>query len=164
MRNKPSIFDLPRQIQELWSAQQALKERYSKTGLKFTLDGRLVGDIAEAIAFEKFDLEWPKKRTKGVDLILKSSKKTVQVKASGLPNGGPSFSPGEKDEADFLLFFQIDFKNGKASVIYNGPEHQIRKHLPATFKSTKTVKLATVKAEAEKVPLGEGLPVVKSAE
>lgn len=163
MSNKPIVLKLPKQVQELWCAQQALKERYSKTGLKFTLDGRLVGDIAEAIAFEKFDLVWPENRTAGVDFVVRNSEKTVQVKASGLPGGGPSFSPGE-GKADYLLFFQLDFKNGKASVIYNGPERQVRSYLPATFKSTKTVRLDIVRAEAEKVPREKTLLLREPAE
>lgn len=161
MTNGPFIFKLPKPVQELWRAQQALKSRYSKTGLKFTLDGRLVGDIAEAIAFEKFDLVWPQKRTRGVDLLVRSSGKTVQVKASGLPGTGPSFSPGE-GTAHYLLFFQFDFENGKASVVYNGPESRVRDHLPSTFTSTRTVKLGLVKNEAAKVKAAQGLLLKKS--
>ena len=50
------VLQMPDAVQELWKAQQALAKHYASTGLKFTLDGRLVGDIAEAMALEWFDL------------------------------------------------------------------------------------------------------------
>lgn len=56
---------LPDVIKDLWTAQQALVKHYADTGLKFTLDGRLVGDIAEALALDHFDLKLPPKRTGG---------------------------------------------------------------------------------------------------
>ncbi|WP_423814968.1 DUF6998 domain-containing protein, partial [Pseudomonas viridiflava] len=52
MDAKQIEFRLPEVIADLWKAQQALAAHYVSTGLKFTLDGRLVGDIAEALALE----------------------------------------------------------------------------------------------------------------
>jgi len=120
---------LPEVIKNLWAAQQALAKHYKDTGLKFTLDGRLVGDIAEALALDYFDLELPPKRTGGVDALTRSGK-TVQVKATGNPKSGPAFTPG-KGRAEYLLFFAIDFQANTASVIYNGPEAPVRTLLPA---------------------------------
>ena len=45
-----------KEIQELLDITAALKERY-KSKLDFSLDGRLVGDIGEALVSEMFDLE-----------------------------------------------------------------------------------------------------------
>lgn len=122
-------LDLPAVIKNLWTAQQALAKYYENTGLKFTLDGRLVGDIAEALALDHFDLQLPPKRTGGVDALTRSGK-TVQVKATGNPKSGPAFTPG-KGRAEYLLFFAIDFQKNTASVIYNGPEAPVRALLPA---------------------------------
>ena len=46
--------------------------------------------------------------------------RTVQVKATGTKRG-PAFRP-TKVGADHLLFFCIDFENGTAEVVFNGPE------------------------------------------
>ena len=45
-------LSVPSQVSDLWRAQHALAYHYAATGLKFTLDGRLVGDIAEALALD----------------------------------------------------------------------------------------------------------------
>uniref|UniRef100_UPI003D18E37D DUF6998 domain-containing protein n=1 Tax=Pseudomonas viridiflava TaxID=33069 RepID=UPI003D18E37D len=83
------VLPLPEVIADLWKAQQTLAAHYVSTGLKFTLDGRLVGDIAEALALEHFDLLIPEKRTGGVDALTRTGK-TVQVKATGRTRSGPS--------------------------------------------------------------------------
>jgi hypothetical protein len=129
MSNTVIMLKLPEVIKDLWIAQQALAKHYAGTGLKFTLDGRLVGDIAEALALDHFDLQLPLKRTGGVDALTRSGK-TVQVKATGNPKSGPAFTPG-KGSAEYLLFFAIDFQENTASVIYNGPEASVRALLPA---------------------------------
>jgi hypothetical protein len=131
---------LPEVIKDLWTAQQALAKHYEATGLKFTLDGRLVGDIAEALALDHFDLKLPPKRTGGVDALTRLGK-TVQVKATGNPKSGPAFTPG-KGYAEYLLFFAIDFQANTASVIYNRPEAPVRALLPAEgWSGTKVVPL-----------------------
>lgn len=136
------IFDLPAPVIEIWKAQQALAKHFEHTKLKFTLDGRLVGDIAEAMALEIFDLSLPSGRTPGVDAWTKDAeRRSVQVKASGQKGSGPSFTPGE-GVADHLLFFKFDFPAGRASVEYNGPEAPVRQRLlPAKWTGTKSVKL-----------------------
>ncbi|BAL23666.1 hypothetical protein [Azoarcus sp. KH32C] len=156
MQKEQVVLQLPEVVNQLWTAQQALAKHYAQTQLKFTLDGRLVGDIAEALAFEYFDLVPPRKRTGGVDALTKSGK-TVQVKASGLCNSGPAFTPG-KGFSEYLLFFQIDFRVGRAKVLYNGPEAPIRALLPAEWKGTKVVPLQALHALAMKVAYSDALP------
>ncbi|WP_414225100.1 DUF6998 domain-containing protein [Cupriavidus necator] len=118
------LLSLPAVVQDLWTAQQALVQFYGNTGLRFTLDGRLVGDIAETVALHHFDLVAPKKRTKGVDAFTRTGR-SVQVKATGQADRGPAFTPAS-GVADHLLFFQFDFAAGTASVVYNGPEAPVR--------------------------------------
>jgi hypothetical protein len=50
------LIELPSVVRDLWCALQALALHYASIGLKFTLDGRLAGDIAEALALHHFDL------------------------------------------------------------------------------------------------------------
>jgi hypothetical protein len=157
----PTTLTLPNVVRDLWSAQQALAKHYASSGLKFTLDGRLVGDIAEALALEHFDLALPTSRTKGVDAFTKTGK-SVQVKASGLPNSGPAFSAGE-GVADFLLFFRIDFASSTATVLYNGPEAPVRRLLPRSWNGTKVVNLSDLYRLAKEVGSEEALPVAKTS-
>ena len=58
-------LSMPSAVFNLWRAQQALADHYASTRLKFTLDGRLVGDTAEALALEHFGLTRPPRRMKG---------------------------------------------------------------------------------------------------
>lgn len=148
------MLKLPEVIKNLWTAQQALAKHYANTGLKFTLDGRLVGDIAEALALDHFDLELPPKRTGGVDALTRSGK-TVQVKATGNLKSGPAFTPG-KGRAEYLLFFAIDFQANSASVIYNGPEAPVRALLPAAgWSGTKVLPLPEIVRLAKNVAPSE---------
>jgi hypothetical protein len=150
------LIELPSVVRDLWCAQQALALHYASTGLKFTLDGKLVGDIAEALALHHFDLVAPEKRTKGVDALTRSGR-TVQVKATGRPNAGPAFTRGQ-GFAEYLLFFRIDFYAGTAWVIYNGLEAPIRALLPTEWDGTHVVTLATITATASTVAGHETLP------
>lgn len=150
MRNIVNTIKLPEVINKLWIAQQALVAHYADTGLKFTLDGRLVGDIAEALALHHFDLALPQKRTGGVDALTRTGK-TVQVKATGKSSSGPAFTPG-KGRADYLIFFAIDFETNTATVVYNGPEAPIRALLPNEgWTGTKVLPLAEMHRLAKDV-------------
>lgn len=156
----PVVLSLPRPVIDLWRAQQALMRHYASTGLKFTLDGRLVGDIAEAIALEHFKLRLPAKRTKGVD-ALTASGDTVQIKASGLENSGPAFTPGT-GIARYLLFFRINFSAGSAIVLYNGLEEPVRARLlPRDWTGTKVVNLSALRALQHELGDANALPLKK---
>lgn len=161
--HKPIDVPLPQPVKDLWHSQQTLAKHYAHTGLKFTLDGRLVGDIAEALALEHFELCLPPKRTKGVD-ALTASGHSVQVKASGLESSGPAFTPGT-GIARYLLFFQFDFSAGKATVIYNGLEAPVRERLlPKKWTGTKVVNLAALRALARELGNENALPLKQLAD
>ncbi|WP_422575305.1 DUF6998 domain-containing protein [Phenylobacterium sp.] len=126
-----------------------LKAHYADSGLTFTLDGKLVGDIAEATAALVFGLQICERRTPGVDAHTRCvQRKSVQIKGTGLPKAGPAFTPGE-GIADHLLFLRIDFARCVAEVAYNGPEAPIRALLPEPgWTGTKRVSLNKVLAAA----------------
>jgi hypothetical protein len=125
-------------------AHAGLCHHYAATGLTFTLDGKLVGDLAEVIAAELFGLRLCERRTPGIDGHAADGR-SVQVKATGLATKGPAFTPGE-GFADHLIFLRLDFSSGSGAVLYNGPEAPIRAHLPSGFTGTKRVPLAKVLA------------------
>lgn len=147
-------IELPPAVCALVTAHRELVRAYARTSLRFTLDGRLVGDLAEAIAAEAFGLDLCKVRTPGVDAHAKDGR-SVQVKASGIGKG-PAFTPGE-GRADHLIFLMIDFDQAKAFVRYNGPEAPVRAELPPDFSGTKRVLLRRVLALDAMVPEAQRL-------
>jgi len=162
MPKLPVVLSLPQPVTDLWCAQQALTKHYANTGLKFTFDGRLVGDIAEALALEHFELIRPAGRIKGVD-ALTASGDTVQIKASGLENSGPAFTPGT-GIARYLLFIRIDFSSGSAAVLYNGLEEPVRERLlPREWTGTKVVNLSALLALEHELGDTNALPLKKRA-
>ena len=136
-------ISMPEVVRRLVEAHAALVQAHRETGLRFTLDGRLVGDIAETLAAAHFDLEICKKRTPGVDAKTRDGK-TVQVKSSAIGKG-PAFSPGE-GQADHLIFLLLDFDQCAATIAYNVPESRVRALLPEKFYGTKRARLSFVQA------------------
>ncbi len=151
----PSAIPLPQAVRELVSAHRALVQAYSSTDLRFTLDGRLVGDIAEATAAEAFGLALCRARTPGVDAVAADGR-SVQIKASGIGKG-PAFTPGE-GYADHLIFLILDFERAEAHVRYNGPEAPVRAKLPSGFQGTKRVLLSTIVVLDAAVTVNDRLP------
>lgn len=147
------LIELPPAVAAFCKSHAELKTHYADSGLAFTLDGKLVGDIAEATAALAFGLQICEQRTPGVDAHTRcTERKSVQIKATGLPKAGPAFTPGE-GIADHLLFLRIDFDRCVAEVAYNGPEAPIRQLLPAPgWTGTKRVSLKKVRAAATAVP------------
>ena len=80
-------FQLPTIVRELVDARNKLRAHYSDGGLKFTLDGNLVGNLGEAIAVELFSIRLSNGDMEGFDGIA-SDGRTVQVKAPTFACGG----------------------------------------------------------------------------
>lgn len=139
MHELPSI-QLPTCVAELVRAHGELVRSYASTKLRFTLDGRLVGDIAEATVASAFGLTLCEKRTPGADAFAPDGR-SVQIKSSGIGKG-PAFSPG--DAASHLIFVLLDFERCEARVAYNGPEAPVRRLLPRVFTGTKRAPLLRV--------------------
>lgn len=150
---------MPPAVKTFCDAHAALRLHFADTLLTFTLDGKLVGDIGEAAAARAFALQLCTRRIPGVDAHTRCRlRRSVQVKATGLANKGPCFTPGE-GIADHLLFLRIDFARGVAEVAYNGPEAPIRRLLPpAGWTGTKRVSLARVLAADGQVAHADRLP------
>ncbi|MCL6286190.1 hypothetical protein M3P21_22105 [Ruegeria sp. 2012CJ41-6] len=139
LQNPMIHFELPSAIRELVEARdnvrdyycQRMKEFGSDVALSFTLDGNLVGDIGEAISVELFGIRLDDTRaTEGIDGVAPDGR-TVQVKATGTGRG-PVFRP-TAIRAEHLLFFELDFKKFRGSVVFNGPEHTALKYMPPKF-------------------------------
>ncbi|CAN5177453.1 hypothetical protein BH11PSE5_BH11PSE5_23570 [soil metagenome] len=161
-------FDLPSEIADLIAArnkvrsyyQKKLLQRSSDAHLKFTLDGNLVGDIGEALAVELFDIRLVSaKSTQGIDGYAPDGKTTVQIKATGTGRG-PAFRQTEV-RADHLIFFDLDFENAKASVLYNGPEHYAVSLLPEVFPNQRSLTNNQIRRAAGLIQPHEQLPIMK---
>ncbi len=132
-------FRLPDAIAELVAARNRLRQHFGQSRLKFTLDGNFVGDLAEAIAVERYAIILePQSAARGIDGHTRDGK-TVQVKSSGT-GGGPRFRPLEQ-AADYLLFFAFDYDRLTAKVLYNGPEAPVRQTIKQPFNSQREVRL-----------------------
>lgn len=77
-------FALPSAVGELVAARNKLRLHYASAGLAFTPDGKLVGDIGEAVAAELFGLRLI--QSKGIDGYAPDGR-SVQVKATGRRGG-----------------------------------------------------------------------------
>lgn len=156
-------FTLPAAIATMVDARKAVREHYckvlqeqgSEVELAFTLDGNLIGDIGEALAVELFGVRLVEtKSTEAIDGFAPDGR-TVQVKATGTGRG-PAFRCTET-RADHLLFFDLDLENRSGTVVFNGPEHDAMRDLPAVFANQRSVSRSQIRrADLEVVP-GERL-------
>lgn len=131
------IFELPEEIANLVKARNELRARFAASGLKFTFDGNLVGDLAEALAAEHFGLNLTSKRgTEGIDATAPDGR-TVQVKATATRRS--AVFRRVPTHADHLLFFCFDTEQLKASLLFNGPEKLVRQLLPEVWRGQRSV-------------------------
>jgi hypothetical protein len=152
-------FELPGAIQALVEARNKLRDHYRSFGLKFTLDGNLVGDLGEAMAAEIFGLRLSEARSaEGIDGYAHDGR-SVQVKATGTKRGA-AFRPVET-HADHLLFFCFDLETAKARLLFNGPERMIRRYLPERWAGQRSVSRTQILAANELVPADERLWPIK---
>lgn len=115
MKNIP--LKLRKPLAKLYEARNELQDAFKE--FKFTLDGKLIGDIGEAIAIEVFDLKKLKDGTKSHDCET-SEGKLVQIKTTQKKRRCGRIALGNsRPEFNNLIAIQID-ENGMYEVIYNG--------------------------------------------
>lgn len=131
-----TTFKLPPVITNLVRARDHLRDHYNVPGLAFTLDGKLVGDIGEAVAAELFGLTLSPGGGTGIDGRAADGR-TVQVKATGTGRG-PVFRQIDT-RADHLIFIDFNFDELKGEVVFNGPEHVALQYMPATWSGQRAV-------------------------
>lgn len=112
-----------KEIQQLLDITASLKERY-KGKLDFSLDGRLVGDIGEALVSEMFDIEIYGGNNQNYDGYHRPTNKKVQIKASMAFNFSYPF------DIDLEHYIAVHIEpNGTLAVLYNGPGKYVNKFL-----------------------------------
>jgi len=150
-------FELPRVIRDLVTARDRVRDRYFSSGLSFTLDGNLIGDIGEAIAMELFGIQLTARNGAGIDGHAPDGR-SVQVKASGTGRG-PAFRKTDI-RADHLLFFALDLNAATGRVIFNGPERVVIQCLPEIWTGQRMVSLARIRQANSLVVDRERLPLI----
>ena len=105
-------------IKKLYEARNELQSLFPQ--LRFTLDGKLLGDIGEAIAIQEFGLSKLPEGTKKHDCVTRDGKR-VQVKATQETQPGGMVGMGwDKKPFEHLLVLQIT-EDGNYDILYNGP-------------------------------------------
>ncbi|MFC0284762.1 DUF6998 domain-containing protein [Camelimonas abortus] len=147
-------FRLPPIVAELVSARNKLRSHYAAVGLRFTLDGNLVGDIGEAVACELFGLRILSGNGTGVDAQHPDGR-TVQIKATGTGRG-PVFRC-VNPRADHLLFFEFDFEALSGEIVFNGPESIAIAKMPSAWVGQRPVTKVQIRAADQLVPIEDRL-------
>lgn len=104
------------EIKELLAITQRLKKKYIHLNKHFSLDGKLVGDIGEVLAKEKYGLELLPENTPLHDAKERTTGRMVQIKSSF--KGYYYFPYGEVPE--FFLANKIE-EDGRLTEVFNGP-------------------------------------------
>ena len=122
-----TTFDLPTLNPELVLARDRVRDHYGVPDLAFTLGGKLVGDIGEAVAAEMFGLSLKTGGGTGIDACARDNR-SVQIKATGTGRG--AVFRNVEIRADHLIFIEFDFKNLYGEIVFNGPERVALQDMP----------------------------------
>ena len=106
------------EIKKLLEITQKLKDKYIHLNKNFSLDGKLVGDIGEVLAAEKYGLELFPENEAIHDAKEKSTGRLVQIKATFKKNS--YFPCGDGRTPDYFLSIMID-EDGEITELFNGP-------------------------------------------
>jgi hypothetical protein len=91
-----------------------------KHNRKYTIDGRLVGDIGEIIAAREFDIMLDTRSRKGHDAKTRDGR-DVQIKAT--------FKDSLTFSSEPVLYIGLRLmRDGRHEVVYNGPGSRIAQH------------------------------------
>lgn len=116
-----------KEIKELLKITHKLRERYKKQKKQFSLDGKLVGDIGEVLAAEKYGLRLLNENARVHDAEEKATGRMVQIKSSF--KGYYYFPYGNPPE--FFLANKIE-EDGTLTEIFNGPgEYVVEQYIKA---------------------------------
>ena len=137
---------------------------------KFTLDGRLVGDIGEVIAAHYFEIELTDSQEKGFDAtITKGANKggQVEVKCRRMAKNIEF-----KEQPEFLIVLRIDENDEKVELVYAGSGSVISKIRPVAalkdssfdFTSKQRISLTQLRAQFDYATFLQNSPIPASTE
>ena len=150
-------FKLPDSFRDLVGARHALKRDFKDTNLEFSLDGKLVGDVGEALAIRHLGLVPCTKKRRGIDGTV--GEKSVQVKASASKRGAAC--RWVEPNADHLLVFCINPDENTATLIFNGPQNLV---LIERFENQRQIPRDFLIQLDNRVPDDQRLPIVNAGQ
>jgi hypothetical protein len=131
-------------IKKLKEAQKLLRKEFE--GFSFTLDGKLIGDIGEALIKNSFkNSQKLKEGSKRHDLQLKDGTK-IQIKTTQKDIVGMGL---KKQSFEHLIVLKI-FDDGKYEIIFDGPGDIVTKKLSKSTNSIKIERLRLLNKHTEK--------------
>ncbi len=139
-------------VRELYAIQSRLREAFPDR--RFSLDGKLVGDLGEVIAAERCGLELvDNPSTKGHDATRigpDGSRIRVEVKATQEETKRPmiAFSPTVLDEPPDELIVLVIHLDVSVEEAYNGPASPILDELRGSGDHQRTISLARIRRVA----------------
>lgn len=114
-----------KEIKELLKITSLLRERYKHQKKNFTLDGKLVGDIGEVLAAEKYGLKLYAENAEVHDGEEIKTRRKVQVKSSF--KNYSYFPYGVAKVPEYFLSLNIT-EDGDLEELFNGPGEYIVEH------------------------------------
>ncbi|MGV8841402.1 MAG: DUF6998 domain-containing protein [Bauldia sp.] len=134
---------LPEEVRSLIEARNRLRDRYKSLELQFTLDGNLIGDLAEAVVVNLLGLKIAHRRgLKGIDAEAADGR-TVQIKATGR---GHSFAFTHcEPHADWLIAVVLHYDASELEIVYNGPYGPAIDRLGARWDGQKHVRVSRLR-------------------
>ena len=113
------------EIKQLLDITKKLRDKYIHLNKQFSLDGKLVGDIGEVLAAEKYGLKLLEENAPIHDAKEVASGRMVQIKSSF--KGYCYFPYGEDKIPDYFLSIQMD-EDGVITELFNGPGRYVYEH------------------------------------
>lgn len=143
----PDKFAKP--LQQVQRAVHQLKDSAGHKFLKFTLDGRLIGDLGEAIAEHFFDIQLHDSSRMGHDatLTINGACESVEVKMRRESTGIWFDS-----QPDHIIAFRMGEADTRITLIYAGPGSVLQKIRPdaRVAKTIRTEVGATIRKFTER--------------
>ena len=106
------------EIKELLAITKKLKDTYIHLNKSFSLDGKLVGDIGEVLAAEKYGLKLLEENAEVHDAEEIATGRMVQIKSSFI--GNSYFPYGDDRKPAYFLSVVIN-EEGEITELFNGP-------------------------------------------
>ena len=110
------------EIKQLLAITQKLKDKYIHLNKQFSLDGKLVGDIGEVLAAEKYGLRLLGENTPIHDAVQEGTGRMVQIKSSFKGN---SYFPFGVDRIPEYFLSVVISDIGEITELFNGPGQYI---------------------------------------
>ena len=152
LERQKAIDEIPELVSKLQSIVMRLEELFP--GRHFTLDGHLVGSIAEVIASYMYDLELLPSSQQCHDGKCQRTGINVQIK------GTQRSRVAMYGEADHLIVLLL--ANGRAEEIYNGPGATPWSAAgPMAKNGQRSISVRKLRALAQEVPLEKRLAIVR---